>query len=84
METELTENNAPAPRPPAEFSPALVEAQTAGVDLDHLRYNLSLTPAQRLARLQAGIRAWHTLRTARRLPFRPALPENSHEPASRR
>ena len=52
------------------LSPALVEAQAAGVDLAHLRYNLSLTPAQRLAQLQAGIRMFRTLRAARRLANR--------------
>ncbi len=56
-----------------ELPPVLAEAQAAGVDLDHLRHNLSLTPAQRLARLQAGIRMMHTLRAARRLPALPRL-----------
>ena len=51
----------------SEQSPVLAEAQAAGVDLAHLRHNLSLTPSQRLARLQAGIRMVRTLRAARHL-----------------
>ena len=54
------------PQPP-ELSPALAETQAAGVDVEHLRRNLRLTPAERLARLQAGLRMLRTLRTARRL-----------------
>ena len=64
------------------LSPVLAEAQAAGVDLAHLRYNLSLTPTQRLAQLQAGIRMFRTLRAARRLPALPESKETVIEPGS--
>jgi len=65
-----------------ELPPLLAEAQAAGVDLAHLRHNLTLTPAQRLAQLQAGIRMFRTLRAARRLPALPESKETVVEPGS--
>lgn len=52
---------------PAEVATILAEATAFGVDLEALRYNLKLTPAQRLSMLQAGLRSWRTLRNARPL-----------------
>jgi hypothetical protein len=61
----------PAPSKPVmtkeEREAALREAERFGVDLDHLRWNLKLTPEQRLAGLQSAIRAVHLLRHAKRL-----------------
>ena len=77
----MTETLRDANTEPA-LPPVLAEAQAAGVDLAHLRYNLSLTPAQRLAQLQAGIRMFRTLRAARRLPAIPETKEAKVEPGS--
>lgn len=54
------------PRPALDTASALAEAEALGVDLDHLRHNLTLTPAQRLEKLQAGLRLWQTLQLAGR------------------
>ncbi|HLF88016.1 MAG TPA: hypothetical protein VI451_03665 [Anaerolineales bacterium] len=43
----------------------LFEAKQAGVDLDALRYNLSLTPAQRLEKFLKAF-AWYELAKASR------------------
>ena len=62
-------DNSLMPAANAEVTPAqfLIQAAEAGVDLQQLRRNLRLTPAERLARLQAGIRMVKTLRSAIRL-----------------
>ena len=52
---------------PAEVAAALEEAARFGVDLAALRHNLTLTPSQRLAMLQAALRTWRKLRNAKPL-----------------
>lgn len=58
---QATELTIPNSARSAHDHPALAAAQAAGVHLAHLRRNLTLTPAERLARLQAGIRLRRTL-----------------------
>jgi len=53
----------------AEREAALREAVRFGVDVEHLRYNLTLTPEERLRRLQAFLRSRQSLLNARRLPI---------------
>ncbi len=52
---------------PSEIATVLAESKAFGIDLDHLRANLQMTPARRLAMLQAGLRTVETLRRARPL-----------------
>jgi hypothetical protein len=52
---------------PSEVVAVLAESKAFGVDVEALRHNLRLTPAQRLAMLQAGLRTWRTLRNSRPL-----------------
>ncbi len=44
--------------PTFDSAQVLLEAKQAGVDVDALRYNLSLTPEQRLKKFQKAL-AWH-------------------------
>ncbi len=51
----------------AECEAALREAVRFGVDVEHLRWYLKLTPEQRLAGLQSAVRMARMLRQAKRL-----------------